>query len=259
MPIHDVLIQGGELWSLLYQAPAEAVPRPTNGLEGISESAARFYTSCVCPSSSFSFMLRPELSRNHQPARPYLCTHTAPPLSPTTLFLSPLSSLPSRASSCVASAFAKIHALGYVYRDLKPENLLVDKQGYLRVIDFGFTKKIPWIAAGVRHEKSMTLCGTPEYLAPELVLSKGHDKAVDYWVRVENQSIRLRTVQATVAYISCESFSQLFDSLPRSLLTSLCWVYRRSASSCTSSSSPRRRLQIRTTKQTCFVTSSTAK
>ena len=47
------LIQGGELWSLLYQAPAEAVPRPTNGLEGISESAARFYTSYVCIISSF--------------------------------------------------------------------------------------------------------------------------------------------------------------------------------------------------------------
>ena len=121
------LVQGGELWSLLYQAPAEAVPRPTNGLEGISESAARFYTACV------------------------------------------------------TSAFGKIHSLGYVYRDLKPENLLVDKQGYLRVIDFGFTKKIPWVAGGKRHEKSTTLCGTPEYLAPELVLSKGHDRAVDLW------------------------------------------------------------------------------
>jgi len=121
------LVSGGELWSLLYQAPVDALPRPTNGLEGISESSARFYAACV------------------------------------------------------ASAFKKIHSLGYVYRDLKPENLLVDRQGYIRVIDFGFTKRIPWTDGAGRHEKSMTLCGTPEYLSPELVLSKGHNRGVDHW------------------------------------------------------------------------------
>ena len=74
-----------------------------------------------------------------------------------------------------------IHSLGCAYRDLKPENLLMDATGYLKVIDFGFAKHIPFEKKGKIHQKSFTLCGTPEYLSPELVLSKGHDKSADYW------------------------------------------------------------------------------
>lgn len=50
-----------------------------------------------------------------------------------------------------------------------------------QVIDFGFAKQIPFYKNNQLQPKSFTLCGTPEYLAPELVLSRGHDKSVDFW------------------------------------------------------------------------------
>ena len=73
----------------------------------------------------------------------------------------------------VVSMFSYMHSLRVVYRDLKPENLLLDAQGYLKLVDFGFAK--------VLIDRTWTLCGTPEYLAPEIVLNKGHGFAADWW------------------------------------------------------------------------------
>ena len=75
----------------------------------------------------------------------------------------------------VVLAIGHLHKHGIIFRDLKPENLLLDGRGYLKLIDMGFAKRL------AKGEKTYTLCGTPYYLAPEMILHRGHDLALDWW------------------------------------------------------------------------------
>ncbi|EPB90764.1 AGC/PKA protein kinase [Mucor circinelloides 1006PhL] len=73
----------------------------------------------------------------------------------------------------VLLTIAYLHTQDVIYRDLKPENILLDSEGHIKITDFGFAKVVPDI--------TWTLCGTPDYLAPEIIQSKGYGKPVDYW------------------------------------------------------------------------------
>lgn len=79
-----------------------------------------------------------------------------------------------------------IHSKNIVYRDIKPENIMIRSNGYPCIVDFGLSKQLPYEKLIGNNEmrnysKCYTLCGTPEYVAPELILNSGYDDAVDIW------------------------------------------------------------------------------
>lgn len=75
----------------------------------------------------------------------------------------------------IISAVSHLHANGIMHRDLKPENILVDVDGHAMLTDFGLAKEFK------EDTRSNSMCGTVEYMSPEIVLGKGHDKAADWW------------------------------------------------------------------------------
>lgn len=79
----------------------------------------------------------------------------------------------------ITLALEALHSRDIIYRDLKPENILLDLDGHLRLTDFGLSKDNVMGAGAAGGTK--TFCGTPEYLAPEILENKGHGKAVDWW------------------------------------------------------------------------------
>ncbi|KAI9317060.1 kinase-like domain-containing protein [Dichotomocladium elegans] len=74
------------------------------------------------------------------------------------------------------SALECLHGFNVIYRDLKPENILIDYNGHIALCDFGLCK-----LNMTENERTNTFCGTPEYLAPELLLGQGYTKSVDWW------------------------------------------------------------------------------
>jgi serine/threonine protein kinase len=87
----------------------------------------------------------------------------------------------------ILEALCHLHSKGIAFRDLKPENVMVNANGYLKLIDFGLAKVVPYTTTelddGVKTFMpfSFTMCGTPEYVAPELIVGAGHDHLVDLW------------------------------------------------------------------------------
>ena len=76
-------------------------------------------------------------------------------------------------SGAHSQALQHLHELDYVYRDLKPENVLLDAHGYVKLCDFGFAKKVT--------DRTYTSVGTADYVAPEMLNDRGYAQSVDWW------------------------------------------------------------------------------
>jgi serine/threonine protein kinase len=78
-------------------------------------------------------------------------------------------------AALLVQSITALHARGIVFRDVRPENILIATSGYIKLIDFGNAKRLAW------HRRTFTLCGAPEYCAPEIISGTGHAHAVDWW------------------------------------------------------------------------------
>jgi len=89
-------------------------------------------------------------------------------------------------SANIVSGLCFLHSRGFVHRDIKPENCLICKDGYLKLCDLGMAKRLPstvQLPSGGTEVVTLafTMCGTPEFIAPEFVLSTGYSKGIDWW------------------------------------------------------------------------------
>ena len=105
--------------------------------------------------------------------------------------------------ACLISMFSHLKEKNIVYRDLKPENLLLDDDGYLKLIDFGLAKQLK------EGQKAKTLCGTPEYVAPEILLNEGYGPQVDIW----SIGILLYEMISTVTPFSAKSSKGVLSNI----------------------------------------------
>jgi len=111
----------------------------------------------------------------------------------------------------IVLAISYVHNLGIIYRDLKPENVLLDAKGHIRLTDFGLSKE------GIVSSSTgaYSFCGTPEYLAPEILNRQGHGRAVDWW----SLGALLYEMLSGLPPFYCRDREKLFEKIRKSELT----------------------------------------
>jgi serine/threonine protein kinase len=92
----------------------------------------------------------------------------------------------------IVLALEYLHDSSIVYRDLKPENVFIDSNGYIKLGDFGFAKVLN------ESNRTFTFCGTPGYVAPENVLAHGYNYSVDWYAALLSMSMRIVALLAVV-------------------------------------------------------------
>ena len=104
-------------------------------------------------------------------------------------------------AATIGMALDYLHNNGIIYRDIKPENILIGEDGYLKLIDFGMAKMVKG------NEKATSFCGTPEYLAPEIITGEGHNRAADWW----SYGILLFEMLCGIPPFYCENTERMYD------------------------------------------------
>lgn len=125
-------------------------------------------------------------------------------------------------------ALEHIHERNIIYRDLKPENVLIDRDGYIKITDFGLSR----MQVSGNHD-AKSICGTPEYLAPEIISKQGYGKPIDWWTLgciiyemligqppfyVDNRQELFRRIQEAEPHYS-DKLSETAKNLLQGLLT----------------------------------------
>jgi len=113
-------------------------------------------------------------------------------------------------SAEIILAISYVHSLDIIYRDLKPENVLLDGSGHIRLTDFGLSKE------GISSSSSgaNSFCGTPEYLAPEILNRQGHGRGVDWW----SLGALLYEMLTGLPPFYCQDRERLFEKIRKSEL-----------------------------------------
>ena len=111
-------------------------------------------------------------------------------------------------SAIIGLSLEYLHTHGIIYRDIKPENILIDEDGYIRLADFGMAKFLKG------DEKATSFCGTPEYLAPEIITGEGHNKAADWW----SYGILMYEMMVGIPPFFCDNQEKMYQLITRAEL-----------------------------------------